>query len=203
MNTKLFALTALPAVTLFAAVAAVPVQASYVCTGDSGPADASTPYFNGDLTDTQCDITEVEAVLGITVDESLIEGSKTNWDDVNNVWNQDENALGTLTITDFMNTTGTWELTGATEPLFFVEKYDGGYDIYTYMGGGISPFSDSWDGANRGTTGALCATAGGDINCKATTSHLSVYGVVPVPAAVWLFGSGLLGLVGIARKRRS
>jgi len=27
--------------------------------------------------------------------------------------------------------------------------------------------------------------------------------VVPVPAAVWLFGSGLLGLVGIARKRRS
>jgi len=27
--------------------------------------------------------------------------------------------------------------------------------------------------------------------------------VVPVPAAVWLFGSGLLGLVGIARRRRS
>ena len=26
---------------------------------------------------------------------------------------------------------------------------------------------------------------------------------IPVPAAVWLFGSGLLGLVGIARRRRS
>ncbi len=26
--------------------------------------------------------------------------------------------------------------------------------------------------------------------------------VVPVPAAVWLFGSGLIGLVGIARRRR-
>ena len=27
-------------------------------------------------------------------------------------------------------------------------------------------------------------------------------GVIPVPAAVWLFGSGLLGLVGVARRRR-
>jgi hypothetical protein len=27
--------------------------------------------------------------------------------------------------------------------------------------------------------------------------------VVPIPAAVWLFGSGLLGLVGVARRRRT
>ena len=26
--------------------------------------------------------------------------------------------------------------------------------------------------------------------------------VVPIPAAAWLFGSGLLGLVGVARRRR-
>jgi len=25
--------------------------------------------------------------------------------------------------------------------------------------------------------------------------------VIPVPAAVWLFGSGLLGLIGIARRK--
>jgi len=30
-----------------------------------------------------------------------------------------------------------------------------------------------------------------------------VVNAVPVPAAVWLFGSGLLGLVGIARRKRS
>lgn len=33
-------------------------------------------------------------------------------------------------------------------------------------------------------------------------SHVNLYAqVVPVPAAVWLFGSGLLGLVGVARRK--
>ena len=28
------------------------------------------------------------------------------------------------------------------------------------------------------------------------------YGVVPIPSAVWLFGSGLIGLVGLARRKK-
>ena len=33
--------------------------------------------------------------------------------------------------------------------------------------------------------------------------HSGDVGAVPVPAAVWLFGSGLLGLIGIARRKKA
>ena len=42
---------------------------------------------------------------------------------------------------------------------------------------------------------------------SAGPSYLSIDGIainaVPIPAAVWLFGSGLLGLVGIARRKKA
>ena len=43
----------------------------------------------------------------------------------------------------------------------------------------------------------------GNIDIDATTGVVSYSAVsaVPVPAAVWLFGSGLMGLVGVARRR--
>ena len=40
-----------------------------------------------------------------------------------------------------------------------------------------------------------------DVRRFAPFSHDATY--VPVPAAVWLFGSGLLGLVGVARRRKN
>jgi hypothetical protein len=55
----------------------------------------------------------------------------------------------------------------------------------------------------RCTSGSV---EGGDCQIESGTdfapfSHDGTY--VPVPAAVWLFGSGLLGLVGVARRKRS
>ena len=32
---------------------------------------------------------------------------------------------------------------------------------------------------------------------------LSATTVVPVPATVWLFGSGLIGLIGLARRKKA
>jgi len=44
----------------------------------------------------------------------------------------------------------------------------------------------------------ITGTAGGDF-----AQYVAAAAPVPVPAAVWLFGSGLLGLVGIARRKKS
>ena len=52
------------------------------------------------------------------------------------------------------------------------------------------------------------STGDWDTTGNKALSHITFYDttppfVVPVPAAVWLFGSGLLGLVGVARRKRA
>jgi len=62
--------------------------------------------------------------------------------------------------------------------------------------------------ATGGITLQFNSTCGADANCFADFSidNVSInadVSAVPVPAAVWLFGSGLLGLVGVARRKAS
>lgn len=48
------------------------------------------------------------------------------------------------------------------------------------------------------------ASGGSKINPDHESSLVTVANaVVPVPAAAWLFGSGLIGLIGVARKKKS
>jgi len=42
-----------------------------------------------------------------------------------------------------------------------------------------------------------------DLNMDFATIITPSVSSVPVPAAAWLFGSGLLGLIGVARRRVS
>ena len=46
-------------------------------------------------------------------------------------------------------------------------------------------------------------SSGDNLNQPYFASHLVRVSAVPVPAAVWLFGSGLIGLIGIARRKKS
>ena len=61
--------------------------------------------------------------------------------------------------------------------------------------------------ATGGITLQFNSTCGADANCVADFSldNVKIFAdvaAVPVPAAVWLFGSGLVGLFGVARRKR-
>jgi hypothetical protein len=52
---------------------------------------------------------------------------------------------------------------------------------------------------------AICGAADGCISDYSwdNVSITADVGAVPIPAAVWLFGSGLIGLIGIARRKKA
>ena len=122
-------------------------------------------------------------------------------------------------VYDFMSDTGLTgltelfhtELPGSGDPLpevhsgeivkmeyldYFAVKFDSVFGVYDVSGYAVGD-TLLWDVSDFS---AQCAAIPG-ANCTAAGSHLDGYGVVPVPAAVWLFASGLIGLIGVARKR--
>ena len=94
---------------------------------------------------------------------------------------------------------------------------------YTESGVGFSLGSGAWAGNADGVAELTCGNQCGDgdsyiLNYTATIPENDPNGyggyqyglhlignisTVPVPAAVWLFGSGLLGLVGFARRKKA
>lgn len=64
--------------------------------------------------------------------------------------------------------------------------------------GGNALYPDAYTGS---TLAGFSGAGNASFNYSIATTGLSAATVVPVPAAVWLFGSGLLGLVGVARRK--
>ena len=74
-------------------------------------------------------------------------------------------------------------------------------DLLTYFG---MPLVDYQGGLNISFNTTVSPLSVGDAFTSATVfSGNIVNSPVPVPAAVWLFGSGLLGLVGVARRKKA
>ena len=78
----------------------------------------------------------------------------------------------------------------------------------TALSGGIgqgSPADGLWYGTvvNFGNVGAAWTAFDGTPYTEKFNIQLNGTSAVPVPAAVWLFGSGLVGLVGVARRKKS
>ena len=109
-------------------------------------------------------------------------------------WNitTDKNAGGGFGFFDF-NLSGTGN--SRTETLAFSISNVSGDDIASYAIGYVDKNGNVGD--------AYFAAHVGGFNAGNNITSAKFATVVPVPAAVWLFGSGLLGLVGIARRKRA
>ena len=111
-------------------------------------------------------------------------------------------------------TTGFAGLTGAVTPDYTMP------DGFLFIDGGTVVFADMFDPISTVIYGtlpidgilSLSLNADGSTGSTGTNSPTNFAGatgsivapaVVPVPAAAWLFVSGLLGLVGVARRRGS
>jgi hypothetical protein len=73
------------------------------------------------------------------------------------------------------------------------------------MGTTVELFGFTGNGGTGNLQSYVLGTAGVDANGNLTFTGNSTGGgaPVPLPAAVWLFGSGLLGLVGVSRRRKT
>ena len=144
---------------------------------------------------------------------------------VDNVLKNANNGAGSLT--PGASITVTWDMRGvATAPgaVVFIELFSelsaGGVsaaEIYT--GGPLFPndpvnwTSYSWTttlgpDVSGGATLQLKVACGGVENCEASVDFDNItmttdVSAIPVPAAVGLFGSGLVGLVGVARRNKA
>jgi len=100
--------------------------------------------------------------------------------------------IATLGIGGIVNTQGIANLsnisyTGTNADLVALGNAPAGIQTATFQFTGVTSLTQLFT-TNTGTT---------------QTSFSGSITAVPVPAAVWLFGSGLLGMVGVARRRRS
>lgn len=115
----------------------------------------------------------------------------------------------TLTATGFSST---FTPTGASFA-FIDGEYTGSFTIGSLLSGTFASLTISGPVSQPSISAAVTYTGGslqgnltgGQLELATSGNGGGVAGklgaVVPVPAAAWLFGSGLLGLVGIARRR--
>ena len=133
---------------------------------------------------------------------------------------KDQSALGLIDTTwDFFGSPGNHTQAGT----LTIASDDGNGNVTIDMTGWTVMWGTPQTAINMGTGAAAVLTCG--VDCGDGDSftldytaivpdggfagtpyqlHMSgtISSIIPVPAAVWLFGSGLLGLVGVARRRK-
>lgn len=144
----------------------------------------------------------IDSVKSQTGDETLTLLAKYGWNEINRVWSFDDGTSDVFTIINeiFKDDTepisGTWSTSPATYVWYVSIKAENDYALYK-----IDPAATlgSW------TTELLYFTNSSDKKIPYGVSHISFWRsetAVPIPAAAWLLGSGLVGLLGIRMRRK-
>ena len=227
MDKKIFRLPALSAAAFLAAVAAAPLHAatvtfeynvSFGAVTPDGPAPWATSVIDdgggsGSVTLTM----SVAASVGGADVTAMYFNLDPSIDPTSLTFSRDSGTGPTAANTSISTGTDTFGPLGG-DGFYDIEfdfppppgqqaaRFNAGENlVYTITGLGIT--ADSFNvfgtpGPGQGNAGPFLSVA--RFQSTGPNEQGSDWvGAVPVPAAVWLFGSGLLGLVGIARRRRS
>jgi len=125
------------------------------------------------------------------------------------------NAISSFSVTFSVDQLSNYMLTGALNAIYYdsgvsVKLWENGTEIFAsdpyatnYWGDGSGNFSQNGQfiAGNTYKLDLYSYAIYSDYHYESWQFNLATT-PVPVPAAVWLLGSGLLGLVGFARKRR-
>ena len=95
---------------------------------------------------------------------------------------------------DIHNTSGTW---ASASDVLISNKTTGGTTVAAHM---VNPANTNCTGF-AGNAGGAGLTSGTDSSGTGGQDCTHPLPEVPIPAAAWLFGSGLLGLIAVARRR--
>jgi hypothetical protein len=164
-----------------------------------------TAYEDPTRTDSDLKKSDTES-LGIT-DTKFKFSFKEKWDKKTGEW---EFSKGHISIFGFTNETGKGPVTLMSADLTGEWAWNGNLIGFNTTGIVCDPAINAWLGGGGCTTDEVVyfsLESGFPSGFPYTDGNFSRSGVaytsVPLPAAVWLFGSGLLGLAGIARRRKA
>ena len=112
----------------------------------------------------------------------------------------EDSMLGRIAVTDALNANNPLPTAAgpANTDQFFIGAFQEETTMVAVGGEFESRNPDEWDWCR-----VDCLPFGVKVMLPEDVATYADFTVVPVPAAVWLFGSGLLGLIGISRRKKS
>jgi len=159
------------------------------------------------------DIQDFGSDAGLAVTSTTLDIDATVFQIILDDLNQPASVMNISDVAFILTSTGSSSTAtppGAPFP-FITGTYSGNFTIGTLLSGTFTNLSISGP-ASQPLISAAVTYTGGSLQGNLTSGQLELASVgsgvagklgavVPVPAAAWLFGSGLLGLVGVARRR--